>query len=50
MDKEEKKPQEVPDEKVKEMPEIKEHELPDELHKEINPSPGTEKIKDSPKN
>lgn len=42
-----KKPDEMPDERVKDVPEIKEHELPDELHKETNPSPGTERIQDS---
>lgn len=42
-----KAPDEVGERGVKDVPEITEHELPDELHKEIDPDRGTEKIQDS---
>lgn len=42
-----KKPGEVTERNVRDVPEIDQHELPDELHKETHPDPGTERIQDS---
>jgi len=41
------RPNEVSERNVKDVPEIDQQEMPDELHKEIHPERGTERIQDS---